>query len=177
MILALLCQYILVGLMLSRLVRPDIAVLKIMIGAFICPILFLSARQLPVRASLLSPVGEKQPPVSTTSGVIFRLLAALLILLVTLTIGDMFILTGLSLSITITIYWLILMGLIILVIAEQPLKTGIGLLTILTGFDLLYTMLERSLLMTGLWGAANLLIALAISYLIVARGANPKERT
>jgi len=41
----LLVQYILVGLILSRLVRPDIAILKVMIGAFICPILFLSARQ------------------------------------------------------------------------------------------------------------------------------------
>ena len=48
LILAILLQYILVGLILSRLVRPDIAVLKIMIGAFICPILFLSARQVAV---------------------------------------------------------------------------------------------------------------------------------
>ena len=45
LILALLAQYILVGLILSRLVRPDIATLEVMIGAFICPILFLSARQ------------------------------------------------------------------------------------------------------------------------------------
>src|SRR5688572_26282668 len=45
LIFALLIQYILEGVILSRLVRPDIAVLHVMIGAFICPILFLSARQ------------------------------------------------------------------------------------------------------------------------------------
>ena len=48
LILTLLIQYILAGLILSRLVRPDIAALKVMIGAFICPILFLSARQVSV---------------------------------------------------------------------------------------------------------------------------------
>ena len=56
LILALLAQYILVGLILSRLVRPDLAVLGVLIGAFICPILFLSARQ--VSASPLSVVIE-----------------------------------------------------------------------------------------------------------------------
>src|SRR5262245_3474315 len=45
LIFVLLIQYILEGIILSRLVRPDIAVLNVMIGAFICPILFLSARQ------------------------------------------------------------------------------------------------------------------------------------
>ena len=51
LILALLFQYVLVGIALSRLVRPDIAVLSVLIGAFICPILFLSARQV-----LISPL-------------------------------------------------------------------------------------------------------------------------
>jgi hypothetical protein len=53
LILALLAQYILVGLMLSRMVRPDIAVLGVMIGAFICPVLFLSARQVSVSPAVV----------------------------------------------------------------------------------------------------------------------------
>jgi hypothetical protein len=75
------------------------------------------------------------------------------------------------------VYWLVLIGLIVLIVTEKPLKAGIGLLTILVGFDLFYTTLEHSLLITGLWGAVNLLIALAMSYLIVARGANPGEES
>ncbi len=175
LILALLAQYILAGLILSRLVRPDIAILKVMIGAFICPILFLSARQVsfnPSLVSLLSKERRRSPP---ATGFVFRLLAALLMVLVTITLSETFTLPNLSLSLTVAVYWLILAGLTTLVLTEDPMKVGHGLLTILVGFDLLYTTLERSLLITGLWGAVNLLIALAMSYLIVAKGANPEE--
>jgi hypothetical protein len=55
------------------------------------------------------------------------------------------------------------------------MRVGHGLFTVLTGFDLYYTPLEKSLLMTGLWGAVNLLIALAIGYLTIAKGARPEE--
>jgi len=175
LLLALLLQYILVGLILSRLVRPDIAVLKIMIGAFICPILFLSARQVTVNIPSGPAIIQQEWRIPAATGWVFRLLMSLVILLVTVTIGEMFGLPGLSPTLTIAVYWLVLIGLTTLIITENPLKSGIGLLTILTGFDLFYTILEHSLLITGLWGAANLLIALAISYLTVAKGANPEE--
>jgi hypothetical protein len=55
------------------------------------------------------------------------------------------------------------------------MKVGIGLLTGLTGFSLLYATVENSLLMTGLWGSVNLLIALAIGYLTVVKGAAFEE--
>ena len=175
LILALLLQYILVGLILSRLVRPDIAVLKIMIGAFICPILFLSARQVAVNPPLVPTIIQKEWRNPAATGWVFRLLTALVILLVAITLSEMFGLPGLTPTLIIAVYWLMLMGLTVLIISEDPLKTGIGLLTILTGFDLFYTTLEHSLLITGLWGAINLLIALAISYLIIVKGANPEE--
>lgn len=196
LILALLAQYILVGLILSHLVRPDIAVLKVMIGAFICPILFLSARQVTVSRPLLSPldedysnsrwrkfvsmlrsflIGKQRHRRSSPTGFVFRLFAALLMILVAVTLSNTFVLPGLSLNVTIAVYWLILAGLITLALTEEPMKVGCGLFTILAGFDLFYTTLERSLLIIGLWGAVNLLIALAISYLIVARGAGPEE--
>jgi len=175
LILALLLQYILVGLILSRLVRPDIAVLKIMIGAFICPILFLSARQVAFSTSSVPPIIQQEWRNPAATGWIFRLLTALVMLLVAITLSEMFALPGLTPTLLIAVCWLMLIGLTTLVITEDPLKTGIGLLTILTGFDLFYTTLEHSLLITGLWGAINLLIALAISYLIIIKGANPEE--
>ena len=175
LILALLLQYILAGLILSRLVRPDIAVLKIMIGAFICPILFLSVRQVAVSTPSASPIVQQEWRNPAATGWIFRLLTALVMLLVAITLSEMFALPGLTPTLLIAVYWLMLMGLTTLVITEEPLKTGIGLLTILTGFDLFYTTLEHSLLITGLWGTVNLLIALAISYLIIVKGINPEE--
>jgi len=199
LILALLAQYILVGLILTRLVRPDIAVLKVLIGAFICPILFLSARQVSVRpfsisdllsnsggmrewfgnwkraisfVALLKGVDRARGLAATGQG--FRVFAGLLMILVTLTLSRSFPLPGLPGSITTAVYWLVLAGLVTLTLTEDPLKAGHGLFTTLSGFGLYYTTLESSLLLTGLWGTVNLLIALAIGYLTVVRGAGPE---
>jgi hypothetical protein len=194
LILTLLIQYILVGLILSRLVRPDIATLKVMIGAFICPILFLSARQVSggvtplflftekrergerqkfsLFALLMGRDRRRRPP---ATGFVFRIMVVILMVLVAPALSSTFALPGLSADITIAVYWLILAGLIILTLTEDPMKAGHGLFTMLAGFDLFYATVERSLLMTGLWGAANLLLALAIGYLTVVRGAGPEE--
>lgn len=200
LIVALLIQYILVGLILYRLVRPDIAVLKIMIGAFICPILFLSARQVATGLTPVSTLIEKREGLGqaiyhwwqnfsfvslivgryrrrrqAATGFTFRVLLSLLLVLIAVTLSNTFVLPGLSTALTTTIYWLILVGLVILTLTEDPIKAGHGLFTLLTGFDLYYTTLETSLLITGLWGAINLLLALAIGYLTVVRGAGPEE--
>jgi len=175
LILALLAQYILVGLILSRLVRPDIATLKVMIGAFICPILFLSVRQISFNPSLITIFSQERQRRASPTGFMFRVLAALLMMLTAITLGQTFRLPGLSLNLTLAVYWLLLVGLTSLVIAARPIKVGIGLLTIFTSFDLFYTTLEHSLLLTGLWGAVNLLLALAIGYLTVTAGAGPEE--
>ena len=196
LIMALLIQYILIGLLLSRLVRPDIAVLKVMIGAFICPILFLSARQVsapfsipsftstrggylanwPRKFSLMALLGgreRRRDP--TTTGFVFRGLAALIMILVATTLSSAFTLSNLSPNIVTAVYWLVLVGLVTLTLTEDPIKVGHGLFTVLGGFELFYATIENSLLLTGLWGAINLLIALTIGYLTVVKGAGPEE--
>ena len=77
--------------------------------------------------------------------------------------------------ITTAVYWLVLVGLGVLMITEDPMKVGHGLFTLLTGFGLYYFTLESSLLLTGLWGTVNLLLALSIGYLTVVRGTGPEE--
>ncbi len=201
LMLALLAQYVLVGLVLSRLVRPDIATLEVLIGAFICPILFLSARQISASAlpttlsinnradtgrhlaywrrafeligSFLKGQDRRREPAAT--GFIFRVFVALLMILVVTTLSKTFTLPGLSSSVNTAVYWLILAGLVTLALTENPMKVGHGLFTALTGFQLFYATVEKSLLMTGLWGAVNLLIALAIGYLIVVKGTGLEE--
>jgi len=54
-------------------------------------------------------------------------------------------------------------------LTEESLKAGMGLLTFMAGFELFYSPLERSLSVAGFLGIANLLIALAISYLEASR--------
>ena len=65
-------------------------------------------------------------------------------------------------------YWLAALGLLVLMQAEEPLKTGMGLLILITGFELFYSALERSLSVAGFLGIANFLIALAVAYLTAA---------
>lgn len=203
LILALLAQYVLVGLVLSRLVRPDIATLKVLIGAFICPILFLSARQVSVgtfsislslsepQKSWRSSLGDwwrsrylivsflredrnrLRRPAAT--GFVFRVFTALLMILIAITVSNTFALPNLSPTVNTAVFWLVLAGLSTLMLTEDPMKVGLGLFTTLTGFELFYATVERSLLLTGLWGTINLLIALVIGYLIVVKGARPEE--
>jgi hypothetical protein len=174
-----------------------------MIGAFICPILFLSARQVSVAStfdllprvikegrigssmwtnwwrrmvtSLFFLRGQDRRQRAEPTGLFFRLFIAALMILVAATLSRSFSLPGLPQNVTTAVYWLILAGLVTLTLTEYPIKAGHGLFTALTGFDLVYTPLERSLLITGLWGAATLLIALAIGYLTVIGGVGPEE--
>ena len=175
---ALLIQYIAMGAALTHLVRPEIALVKVLVGLLICPMLYLSARQAGwrrhltvaqdgVRALLGAQTrrGEVFPPGRT-----FRLLLLLLVGVTTFSLAQFYPIFNLPLLISIAIYWLALVGAVILVLTEEPLKIGQGLLTAITGFELWYTTLEQRLLLVGMWGAVNLLLALAIGYLAVARG-------
>lgn len=195
LIFTLLVQYILTGFMLAQLVRPDIAVLSVLVGAFVCPILFLSARQIavnPLSVSTFDPAKDERKwwesiswrsiwgdknhsrrPSST--GTAFRVFVALLIMLIAITVGQSFPLPNLTLPVTMAVYWLILAGLVILILTEDPMKAGHGIFTAFTGFGLLYITLESSFLLTGLWGTVNLLIALAIGYLTVVKGTGAEE--
>ncbi|RME71057.1 MAG: hypothetical protein D6784_15750 [Chloroflexi bacterium] len=197
MILALLGQYILAGLVLTRLVRPDIAVLKTMVGAFICPILFLSARQVAILppGSLLAQletagltrgqrlwrqvvrlmIGPGHRRSSASTSPVFRLFVALVMMMAAVLLSRSVALPGLPASVNTAVFWLALAGLAVLALTADPLKTAHGLFTALTGFDLFYATVERSLLLTGLWGAAKLLTALVFGYLIVVHGAGPEE--
>jgi len=57
-------------------------------------------------------------------------------------------------------------GLIILGVNGKPLKVIIGLLTTLSGFEVLYASIEASVLVTGLLAIVNLGLALVGSYIV-----------
>jgi hypothetical protein len=173
-LLALLGQYLLAGLILSRLILPEIALIKVLIGALICPMLYLAARQAgwgAGRRLLHAPAQNGVLP----GGLAFRLLAVTLMALVAMTLSRSYPLPVIPRDVGLGSYWLMLNGLLVLMLSEEPLKAGQGLLTGIIGFELLYASLERSLALVWLWAAVNLLLALAIAYLVVARGADSLE--
>ncbi len=189
---ALSVQYVLVGLLLTRLIQPQVAVIKVLIGALVCIVLYLTARQ--VSESSEAPPSERDDaedgrsrrpasPTSKTEGetslpdLAFRLLAALFVGLAVYSLSERYPLPEVPSDIGLACYWLASLGLLVLMLTEEPLKAGMGLLTLVTGFELFYSALERSLSVVGFLGIANFLIALAIAYLAASRAElTPEER-
>jgi hypothetical protein len=183
-LLALLGQYVVTGYILSRLVLPELALIKILIGALICPMLYLAARQSgwnllssqrATGRSIRAGHGDSTGNYVFRVNLAFRVLAATLMLMLAVVLNQTYPLPMIPPDVGLGCYWLILIGILILMLTEEPLKGGLGLLTLLTGFDLLYAPLERSLVVAWLWAVVSLLLALAIAFLAVAKGVGTVE--
>jgi hypothetical protein len=70
---------------------------------------------------------------------------------------------------------LIGMGLLHLGITARVLPVAIGLMTVLSGFEILYSTVEGSVLVAGLLAVINLGLALVGSYLLLASNAGQAE--
>lgn len=200
LILALGVQYLLVGLMLTRVVPLELAAVKALVGVMICPVLFITARRVrwgqidqPGEVGADQPMGDAlapdQPapkPAARRSmldwlispGFPLRLMAALLtaVLAVSLALRNPLLVTGdalVSRDVTIGTFGLLLLGLLNILLNENPLKVGVGLLSVLAGFEMFYTSVEPTLTIVGLLGMTNLIIGLAISYLTTAWATHP----
>jgi hypothetical protein len=65
---------------------------------------------------------------------------------------------------------LICVGLLHLGMTTRPMRVIIGLLTVLSGFEVLYAAVETSLLVAGLQALTTLGLALVGAYLLSVRG-------
>lgn len=95
----------------------------------------------------------------------FRALAASLAVLVTYGFVQTYNLNPLPPLVAFTVVWLIINSLFILFVADSALRTGLGILTFADGCRTLYALWQPNLLVWGLWGACDVLVALAASYL------------
>ena len=173
---ALTVQYFFVVLLLTRLIRLEVAAVKGLTGWMICMVFYLTER----RASMLelSPAAEggatsRRWVISARAS--FCLLAGLLISVAAYTAALRVPLPEVPTDITLACYLLAGLGLLLVGLSESPLQVGIGLLTFLSGFDLFYVALESSLAVAGLLGAVSFLIALATAYLRAAQIAAADE--
>ena len=70
---------------------------------------------------------------------------------------------------------ILLCGFILLGISQDPFRIIIGLITVITGFEILYSAVEKSLLINGLLAAVELLVALVGSYLLTPASAGEEQ--
>ncbi len=187
-LLALATQYVMAGWLLTRVLEPQIAVLKIMVGLMICVVLYLTARQ--VRWENLhrgtgaraesdrdgSPRPRRARSQLPTEPV-FRLLisvsAAIIILHVTS--SGRASLPELPAHINLASISLMAMALLALGLTDEPLTAGMGLLTFMSGFELWYHSLEQAIITIGFLVVIDFLIATVTAYLTIAHHLSAEE--
>jgi hypothetical protein len=183
---ALLAQYVLLGILHLRMLPPELALIKVLVGVLVCPMIYWAARWVESEREHLAQVERREiaqsagevplPPLPwpmRPTNWLFRLLSILLLSLV---------LYSLSISLPLPFLadagaadmgpvciWLALIGVFILVLTSEPLPGGMGLLTLISGFELFFDALSPGLVGIGVLAAIHLLTGLALSYLILVR--------
>jgi hypothetical protein len=110
-------------------------------------------------------------------GRLFRLFAAIVVILIVavLTPGADTIMADAGFAVTNGSLLLIGMGLLHLSITGHVLRVTIGLMTILSGFEILYAAVESSVLVAALLAVINLGLALVGAYLLIASNSQETE--
>ena len=173
-------QYALAAVLFAQVIPPAVAGVKLLVGLLSCLILLLSALRAAARppgaasgpgelASLLSVRNSSLP-----TGLPFRIVAALIVGLSTWAASSRpeNLLPGVSRDVSLAVIALGAMSLLVLALTEAPLEIGLGLLTLLTGFELFYHAVEPSLSVIAMLAMAHFGIAMVTGYLTVvgARG-------
>jgi len=173
---ALLVQYLLVGAALASTLRSEVAIVKILVGVLVVSILYLTARRI---QNAHRPLESAQADVRVLGmefrlgagplGLPLRFLAVILAILAILRVFESYDLPFIDTATALAATWLALLGLLGLLLSDNPLRTATALFTLLAGFDLVYAQLETSLAVVGFWGAMLLLTALGFAYLSIAQ--------
>jgi len=159
---ALALQYVGVFLLINAFWPIEMAVAKMVAGWMAGAILGIAM------TSITETWRESEK--SIKFGLIFRITAAgiLLLTVTSLILHSESWLSMVSISIRWASFILLGMGLLQLSLTTHPFRIIIGLLTSLSGFELIYAAIETSTLVTGLLAGVNLGLALVGAYLLIA---------
>lgn len=182
LLLALIVQYLVVGLLFADVILPHLAFMKVLVGTFNCLILYITARQVNF-GRLPEDVTEEEAdqlvekrlvqigPMTLPSDVPLRVFLALIVMIVVWVLSQnaSFLLPEVPEHVNLAILSLAGMGLVTFSLIVEPLKAGMGLLTFMTGFELFYLAVEQSIAMLAILFIAELMIVLSIAYLMQVR--------
>jgi len=179
-IFALACVVVFAGLLYSRVLPPQVAGVKLIVGLLICVQLFVTARQIHGTDRAPTPADEPQtgstdqppaPRFAIPTGLPFRIIAALMVVVVSWQVSTTpeFALTAVPSDVTVTAFGLVGLGLLGLGLTEEPLKSGMFLITMITGFEMYYAAVEPALAVIALLAVMDFAIALGACYLAVIR--------
>jgi hypothetical protein len=155
-------QYLLASLLVWATLSLQVAAARLVTGLVVTAILGLAVRSVGMGTrfsrSRILPTGRA-----------FRLISALLIAVAAIGIARGPWVDILELPEVISLGALVMAGLGLLQVGlfDAPLRIGVGLLTIIAGFEVAYGLIEPSLAITALFALVNVGIALVTSYLVM----------
>ena len=156
------------ALLLSQVIPTEWALIQAIVGGLVAVMFFLSARQLRWHPASGVSWEARWPQVASLTS--FRALAVALAAVAFLALRESIDLPQVDLLFRDMIFWLVLVGLLGLALHEEPLHAGLSLLIVLGGFQLVLFALMQRRMMIALLDGGQLLLGLAISYLMVSRG-------
>lgn len=156
-------QYVAVVLLVSSSWPIETAAVKLVAGWMACAVMVLALRNL--HSNRIN--GGVKP----ISEIVFRLIAAVMAGLFAFTGGARLVLWLPEISVEQAYGSMILiaLGLLHLGLTNHPFRVVLGLLTVLSGFEILYAALESSILIAGLLALVTLGLAIICAYLLTAQ--------
>lgn len=158
-------QYFCIGILFAQIfdTRPELALLKILVGWLISGALLISARE---REENVKGRGLQM---QWSSNVPFRALSLLTMTVTAVLAAQRYVLPFVSADLAMACYLLVVLAVLFIGTEEEnPVLGGVGILCLLAALDLFYSARDPGLLVTGMLVLINLLVGLAISYITVA---------
>ncbi len=152
-------QYASVAWLSSLALPPQVAAVKVVAGMITCGVLALT-------------VAGSRSPDESGSGRAFRVIAGILILGAAIGIGrtNWMRIPDIRAEAIMAAAILMSMGLLQLGLFRTPLRVCIGLITLLSGFEIAYAVIEPALAILALLASVHIGLAMVVSYLtLVAR--------
>ncbi len=184
-------QYFCVALLLAQIVIWQVVLVRLIVGAGVVGILILTSRELtgayPWAQPVLPQASAAQPALwpalrgfwkaEFSADFPFRVAA---VALATVAAGSLAgrpvaLLAGLPVGLKMAGFLLCGLSLFGLGLSEEPLRAGLSLLTLLSGFELLYVVVEPSLAIVALLAVVDFGVALVVSYLALLSQASGQE--
>ncbi len=152
-------QYASVAWLSSLALPPQVAAVKVVAGMITCGVLALT-------------VAGSRSPAESVAGRAFRVIAAILIMAAAIGIGqtNWMRVPDIRQEAIMAAAILMSMGLLQLGLFRSPLRVVIGLITLLSGFEIAYGVIEPALAILALLASVHIGLAMVVSYLtLVAR--------
>lgn len=162
---------VMLSLLLSRVLPIEWALLQTIVGGLIAVMIFLSAGEL--RNASRGQIRWQARWPQMASLMSFRLIATALAAIAYYILRDRVTLPEVEPLFRDTIVWLVMIGVLGLALHTEPMHAGLSLLTLLGGFELLLFTLVQGRLVVGLMMSLQLLLGLAIAYLVLSYGLAP----